>query len=103
MKDEDIVELILADESCRKSDAMFLLQCWRKQGANAYIRYTDLPLMSEPKKLLELKELALREGDKHPEESKPVAEEKKSVKATPKKETKPKKEKFMPVGSKIKE
>lgn len=99
---EEIVKEVLTDKNCQENDIMFLLQCWRKQGCNAYFNYAHLFKADSPRKLLELKDLEMKEGDKH--EIKPVIEEKKSVKATPKIKKKVEKETLnKPIGSKIEE
>jgi hypothetical protein len=98
---EEIVKEVLADQNCKENDIMFLLQCWRKQGCNAYFNYAHLYKADSPRKLLEMKDLAMKEEHK---EKKPVVEEKKSVKATPKIKTKAEKETVnKPIGSKITE
>lgn len=92
---EQLVKEVLDDETNRQSDIMFLLNCWRKQKANVYVRYTDFPLMTEPKKLLEMKDLVLQEEDRVPlivPKAKPVEEKKSAPKATSKEKKKGKKE-----------
>lgn len=67
MNTEEIVKKVLTEQNCKDNDIIFLLQCWREQGCRAYFNYTDLFKADSPRKLLELRDLAMKEGDKHSE------------------------------------